>query len=545
MATSEYINVDAILNLKKVEVDKTLSAAMDKILADFGAASVKELIKSFEKVGYSRAVATTKAREFATAKAMMADPDKKMQAKGAEKIITSAENATIQLAQKQLNIEDMLKRSFEGFIKAGETDGLSEKKKLFSDAEKDYKAIRKLYESDELDEGQKRIFRQATAARGIVEDEIGKKLDETNKLVKDSPKKEANEFKKIFGIKELLTTAEAVSSKKDTEIPVAVLDGAINAAAQMGGPITQMLAGIAKVASAGVKKTYKDAAKTYQNVTMYGGGYSTQVAEHMEGAKTGFTEEHYTKLADQSYMFGARTAFGEIGERQWTGLAFLPNYMQGLMSGASPEELVRLLEADRALAPNDAFFRQYLSMAEAPEEVLGWLNLAEKEKARIGTQEIKEEEIRRRADAAAKIQGSVEDPSFWKGTSAFWAREGQEWGDLARNPGYFFRSKDLREKRRLAKMSDWSEEDYKKAGVPEWAIDGLMRDVKEAEGSGVSEKTRDLLSRQAVHASALTDGGRNTIVNVTLEVDGTTMFEGSQTQKEVLDSNYRFVGGAQ
>lgn len=524
MATSEAINIDAILNLKKVVVDKGLSSGLDKILEGYGIDATKNIINSLRQSGYSYAAATTAAQKFAEAKAKYVEYKGKAKEVAENELLGVFQSATFKTAEKELRLTD----------KIAQAKRLAEMVETAPDEDKSYVSRKAANLAKSILYGDEKLTKKQQ-----------EELEKINKQLSVAPKKEANEFKKIFGIKELLTTAEAVSSKKDTEIPVSVLDGAINAAAQMGGPITQILAGIAKVASAGVKKTYKDAAKTYQKVTMYGGGYSTQVAEQMEGAKTGFTEEHYEKLADQSYMFGARTAFGEIGERQWTGLAYLPNYMQGLMSGASPEELVRLLESDRALSPNDAFFRQYLSMAAVPEEVLGWLNLAEKEKARIETQEIKEEEIRRRADAAAKIQGSVEDPSFWKGTSGFWSREGQEWGDLLRNPGYFFKSKDLREKRRLAKMSDWSEEDYEKAGVPKWAVPGLMRDVKEAEGSGVSEKTRDLLSRQAAHASSLTDGGRNTIVNVRLDVDGTTMFEGSQTQKEVLESNYRFVGGAQ
>lgn len=522
MATSEYINVDAILNLKKVNVDKSLSDALDKILADAGTASVKELIKSFEKAGYSRAVATTKAREFATGKAMMADPDKKTRARGEDIVLRSAENATIQFAQKQLNIQDMLSRSFEGFMKAGETDDPSEKKKLFSNAEKDYKAIRKLYESDELDEAKKRTFRQATAARGIVEDEIGKKLDETNKLVKDSPKKEANEFKKVFGAKEFLTATDFVSAKKDTELPGAMWKSGLDVATLMGGPKTQILAAVAKTLTTVAKNSFSVAEKAFAGAAMYGAKYSSAISELMAGAGTGFTEQHYEKMADTSTMFQARAAFGEIGERQWTGMAFLPNYMNAVMNAASPEEQARALEMDRELSPNDAFFRQYMNMAGVPEEVLGWIKLNEREKQRIHSKNVTEAEIGRRAEAAFKVKGMPGGLSLINTTSAQWAERGITAGDWLRNP-------------RLT---------IGKHSIPINPINPFTGEYSEGFDT-LNDRTRERIARQRTAAEYLNEGERSTTVNVTLEVDGTTMFEGSQTQKEVLDSNYRFVGGAQ
>lgn len=522
MATSEYINVDAILNLKKVNVDKSLSDALDKILADAGTASVKELIKSFEKAGYSRAVATTKAREFATGKAMMADPDKKTRARGEDIVLRSAENATIQFAQKQLNIQDMLNRSFEGFLKAGETDDISEKKKLFSTAEKDYKAIRKLYESDELDASQKRMFRQATAARGIVEDEIGKKLDETNKLVKDSPKKEASEFKKVFGAKEFLAATDFVSAKKDTALPGAAWGSALNLATLMGGPRAQFAAAMAKTLTAIAQNSFRVAEKAFAGAALYGTKYSSAIAEQMAGSGTGFTEQHYEKMADTATMFQARAAFGEIGERQWTGMAFLPNYMNSVMRGASPEEQARALEADREMSPNDAFFRQYLNMANVPEEVLGWIKLNESEKQRIHHKRVIEAEIGRRAEAAWKVKGEPGGLSVVNTTSAQWSERGLTLGDWLRNP-------------RLSSAKEF---------VAQPAINPFTGEYDESM-EFFQGKARERIARQRTAAEYLNEGERSTTVNVTLEVDGATMFEGSQTQKEVLDSNYRFVGGAQ
>lgn len=523
MATSEYINVDAILNLKKVNVDKSLSEALDKILADAGSASIKELIKSFEKAGYSRAVATTKAREFASGKAMIAySGNKKTRAKGEDIVLRSAENATIQFAQKQLNIQDMLKRSFEGFIKAGDTDDILEKKKLFSDAEKDYKAIKKLYKSDELDEAQKRTFRQATAARGIVEDEIGKKIDETNKLVKDSPKKEANEFKKVFGAKEFLAATDFVSTKKDTELPGAMWKSGLDLATIMGGPKTQFIAAIAKTLSGVAKNSFRVAEKAFAGAAMYGSKYSSAISELMAKSGTGFTEQHYEKMADTSTMFQARAAFGEIGERQWTGMALLPNYMNAVMSGASPEEQARSLEIDREMLPNDAFFRQGLNMAGVPEEILGWLKLNESEKQRIHSKNVTEAEIGRRAEAAFKVKGMPGGLSVINTTSAQWAEKGITWGDWLRNPRI----------------------NTSKQTIPISPIDPFTGDYNE-NIDFLNNKARERIARQRTAAEYLNEGERSTTVNVTLEVDGTTMFEGSHTQKDVVENNFIFAGGAQ
>ena len=47
MATTDSINIDAILNLKKVVADKEVLSGFNKILQEVGESSVGELIKRF------------------------------------------------------------------------------------------------------------------------------------------------------------------------------------------------------------------------------------------------------------------------------------------------------------------------------------------------------------------------------------------------------------------------------------------------------------------------------------------------------------------
>lgn len=514
MATTDSINIDAILNLKKVVADKEVLSGFNKILQEVGESSVGELIKGFEKAGYSRSVATTKTKNYINAVGLANfGTTKKQRSKGEEILLSLREERGVQFGKQTLDINESLKKAFDAYGISRESDDLNVKKKQLKVLESEWSKLSFLDKKGVLDDDQKRKFRGITSQRGMLTSEV-KKLEEINKNIKESPKKEAGEIFKAFARSNLIAAGDALRTKKDAEIPGAVWQSGLNAASMSTNPWISGMAAALQIATLGIKRTYDKAADTYKGVTMYGSGYSSVAAETMAASKTGFTESHYEQMADTSAMFGARAAFGEIGEREWTGLAFLPNYYRAIRAGKSPEEQALALAKDRANAPDDFFFRQYMNMARVPESVLGWLNLSEKERMSVFDKGVREKEIRRRADAAAKIQGSVDDPSLFRGTAGYWGRLGIAAGDVLSNLGFH-------------------------------SIRPLFG---EGDGNIINafgeERRNRLLARQAEHAAALTGEDKTTIVNVTLDVDGTTLFEGSQTQKEAVQNNYIFTGGA-
>ena len=513
MATTDSINIDAILNLKKVVADKDVLSGLNKILQEVGESSIGELIKGFEKSGYSRSVAATKTKNYINAVALSEfGTTKKQRKKGEELILNLREERGVQFGKQKLDINDSLKKAFDAYGISRESDDLNVKKKQLKVLEGEWSKLSYLDKKGVLDEDQKRKFRGITSQRGMLTSEV-KKLEEINKSIKESPKKEAGEIFKAFARSNLIAAADVLKTKKDYEIPGAAWQSGLNAMSMASNPWVSGIAAALQVATLGIKRTYKKAEETYRGVTLYGPGYSSTAAETMAASKSGFTQSDYEKMADTGAMFGARASFGEISERQWTGLAFLPNYYKAIREGRSPEEQALALSRDRANAPDDFFFRQYMNMANVPESVLGWLNLAEKERMSVFDKGVKEKETRRRADAAAKIQGSVDDPSLFKGTAGLWGRLGIAVGDFLSNPGFH-------------------------------SITPLFGNGDNILGAFGEDRRNRLLARQAEHAAALTGEDKTTVVNVTLDVDGTTIFEGSKTQKEAIDSNYIFTGGA-
>lgn len=336
-----------------------------------------------------------------------------------------------------------------------------------------------------------------------------KKLEEIAANTKPI-KKQPEELRKSIGQAMFFKTLDAVSSAKEGNIFKTAASGIISSIGAASGPIGAAIATILKVVSLGVKSKYDKAAKTFQNVTKYGSIYSGSVAEAMAGARSGFTEEHYAKLADMSSTFAGDVAFGDISERQWTGLAFLPNYHSALMAGASPEELVSALAMDRALAPNESYFRKYLQMAGVPDEVRSYNALSDSIKSSHKNSYLYSVERRNRALAAKKTQGSIADDSFWAGTSSDWNLLEIMTGDWIRNPGHH-----LNAFRAITGVD---------RAAPLWA---------------------ESLEKQAREASALTGGygNRPIVVNTEVNIDGTNIYSGTQTQKEAINNNYMFTGG--
>lgn len=513
MATTDSINIDAILNLKKVVADKDVLSGLNKLLQDVGESSIGELIKGFEKSGYSRSVAATKTKNYINAVALSEfGTTKKERKKGEELLLNLREERGVQFGKQKLDINDSLKKAFDAYGISRESDDLNVKKKQLKVLEGEWSKLSYLDKKGVLDEDQKRKFRGITSQRGMLTSEV-KKLEEINKNIKESPKKEAGEIFKAFARSNLIASADVLKTKKDYEIPGAAWQSGLNAMSMASNPWVSGIAAALQVATLGIKRTYKKAEETYFGVAMYGPSYSSVAAETMAASKSGFTEAHYKQMANDSATFNARAAMGMVGESEWIGAAFLPNYMEGVRLHESPEKLARRLEKDRMNAPDDAFFRVWAQMKGVPEETLAWMKLSENEKSKVFAEDVKEQETRRRADAAAKIQGSVKDPSLFSGTAGFWGRLGIAAGDILSNMGFH-------------------------------SITPLFGNGDNILGTFGEERRNRLLARQAEHAAALTGEDKTTVVNVTLDVDGTTIFEGSKTQKEAIDSNYIFTGGA-